>query len=199
MKNRALESLGPIWMGGRLSSSDAPGAYSFLIYTKGGYVLHMICMMLYNSRDPQNPEARFIAMMHDFTKTYDNKPASTEDFKAIVEKYMTPAIDLDSNKRMDWFFNQYVYGTGIPKYQFQYKVEPGADGKFMVSGTIVRSGVPEGWKDALPIYVQSSGRTVRLGWITANQQSTPFNFQLPMNPEKLVLNANEDILAEIKQ
>jgi hypothetical protein len=33
-------------------------------------------------------------------------PARAEDFKAMVEKHMTPEMDLEGNHRMDWFFNE---------------------------------------------------------------------------------------------
>ena len=49
-------------------------------------------MCFYDYRS-QEPEARFIAMMKDFCQTYDNKPASTEDFKVMVEKHMTPSME----------------------------------------------------------------------------------------------------------
>ncbi len=156
----------------------------------------MLRMMLYDYRS-QEPEARFIAMMKDFCETY-NKAASTEDFKAIVEKHMTPSMDVDGNHRMDWFFNQYVYGTGIPQYEFHYKVEP-AEGKWKVTGNLVQNGVPEGWKDVLPIYMHPGGRTVRLGFISAGGKNTPFDFLLPFQPGQLTINDNEDILAEVKQ
>ena len=199
-KNRLMESLGPIWMGQRLSTLDAPGAYSFLVYTKGGYVLHMIRMMMWDSRNPADPEARFIAMMHDFTKTFDNKPASTEDFKAIVEKHMTPVMDVHGDRRMDWFFNQYVYGTGIPQYDFRYQVQDAGGGKWKVSGTVTRTGVPDNWVDILPLYIHQPKGAVRLGFLTTDKSTT--TFELPLlnfKPDKLSLNANEDILAEIKQ
>ena len=120
-RNRAYESLGPVWMGRRLSSGDSPRGYATVIYNKGGYILHMLRMMLKErSRDP---DARFKAMMQDFCQMFHNKPASTEDFKAIVEKHMNPVMDLDGNGRMDWFFLQYVYGTGVPEYRFRYTVQ----------------------------------------------------------------------------
>jgi hypothetical protein len=28
-------------------------------------------------------------------------------------------MDLDGNQKMDWFFNQYVYGTDLPTYHFE--------------------------------------------------------------------------------
>ena len=197
-RNRRYESLGPVWMGRRLSTFDSPLAYQTVIYNKGGYILHMLRMMLFDSNNP-NPDTRFIAMMHDFTKTFDNKPASTEDFKAIVEKHMTPAMDVEGNRRLDWFFRQYVYGTGMPRYEFRYTVQPAEGSKSKVTATITQSGVPEGWKDVLPIYVHASGKVVLLGWTRATRKESKLEFTLPFNPQKLSLNYYEDIFAEIKQ
>ncbi len=198
MRSRQYQSLGPVWMGTRLSSSEAPRGYPVVIYAKGGLILSMLRMMMFDPRNKE-PDARFIAMMHEFVKTYFNKPASTEDFKAVAEKYITPNLDLDGNQRLDWFFRQYVYGTGIPVYYMSYTVADNGDGKFKVSGTISQSGVREGWKDALALYQKVGGKVTRLGWITVSSKDTPFDFVLPAKPEKLLLNQNEDTLAEIKQ
>ena len=197
LRNRRHESLGPIWMGARLASSDAPGGYATVVYAKGGYVLHMLRMMLFDPRS-QTPESRFTTMMRDFTAAFHNRAASTEDFKALVEKHMTPAMDLDGNKRMDWFFNQYVFGIGIPEYTFRYQLEDAGNGRWKVSGVITQRGVGPGWKDILPIYIQQGGRTFRAGWINVRQPETTFNFVLPVRPDKMILNANEDILADVK-
>jgi hypothetical protein len=123
------------------------------------------------------------------------------DFKAIVEKYMTPIMDLDGNKKMDWFFRQYVYGTGIPEYRFTYQVQDAGGGSWKVSGRIVQSPVTDAWKNILPIYLVSSGRSIRLGWVKVSGQESTFQFTMPMpsKPEKITLNENEDILADIKQ
>ena len=94
-----------------------PALYQDLIYSKGGYVLQMLRMQMMNPRD-QDPDHAFKEMMQDYCKTFDNKAASTEDFKAIVEKHMTHGMDLDGNHKMDWFFNQYVYGMGEAQYTF---------------------------------------------------------------------------------
>ncbi len=196
--NHVYESVGPVWMGQRLASSESPGAYSVVVYKKGGYILHMLRMMLFDPRG-QDPEARFIAMMQDFCRTFQNKPASTEDFKAVAEKYMTPTMDLDGNHRLDWFFRQYVYDTGVPHYGFRYTVQEAGGGKWKVAGTITQSGVPAGWKDILRLYIRASNRTAPLGWIATTGTDTPFEFLLPMKPEKLSVNESEDLLAEIKQ
>jgi len=198
-KNRTYESLGPVWMGERLRTSSAPRGYDTVIYNKGGYVLHMLRMMLWDAHS-QTPDHVFMDVMHDYTSTYDGKAASTEDFQAIVEKHIPPMLVLEPGKGMDWFFRQYVYGTGIPRYDFAYSIEAAGDGKWKVSGTVTQSDVPEGWLDALPVYLTSGKGTGRLGLLSVGaKRVTPFQAVVGFKPDKVSLNANEDILAEIKQ
>lgn len=197
--NHQIDSLGPIWMGRRIFSSETNGgSYQNLIYSKGGYVLQMLRMQL---SDPRNadPDHLFKEMMQDYCKTFDNKPASTEDFKAIVEKHMTRGMDLDGNHKMDWFFNQYVYGTGIPQYSFHATLEPTPDGKTHVKGELTRSGVSDSWKDSVPLYVYAGDKVIRLGLLSATHPVEPLDFNLPGKFDRLSINYNEDMLADVKQ
>lgn len=196
-KGRVYESLGPVVMGHRLSSSDAPRGYGNVIYNKGGFILHMLRMLMWDPTT-KNADARFITMMRDFCETFHNKPASTEDFKAIAEKHMSQNMSVDGNQSLDWFFRQYVYGTGVPRYQFQYSVNAAGEGKWAVTGKLIQSGVPDGWKDPLPLYAEIGGKVARLGFAPAFQKETTLNFTLPVKPDKLFVNYNEDLLAEVK-
>ena len=104
-KRHRVQDLGPIWMAQRIGSSiTGQGSYQDLIYSKGGYFLQMIGMQLMDLWNP-DPEHIFKETMQDYCETYDTNAASTEDFKAIVEKHMTKGMDLDGNQKMDWFFN----------------------------------------------------------------------------------------------
>jgi len=193
------ETLGPIWMGQRILSSETDGrSYQDLIYSKGAYVLQMIRQMMMDPRNP-DPEHIFKETMQDYCKTFDNQAASTEDFKAIVEKHMTPGMDLDGNHKMDWFFNQYVYGTGIPQYTLHVNLTPTADGKTSVSGELLRSGVPDNWKDAIPIYAHMGDKGSRLGTIPSTQPRVTFNFVSPRKIDKISIDDLEDDLADVKQ
>jgi hypothetical protein len=195
--SHVVDSVGSVWMGYRTTSSIAPGDTSTIIYNKGGYVLTMLRMMMADPTKPE-PDARFEAMMHDFCNTFDNKAASTEDFKAIAEKYMTSGMDLEHNHKLNWFFNQYVYGTGIPHYEFHYEVKS-ANGQWTLTGNLKRSGVPEPWMDVVPIFVERDGKQVRLGIVGASKPDSPISVNLPFNPGKVQVNSNEELLAEIKQ
>jgi Peptidase family M1 domain len=162
--------VGPVTMGFRLSTQKTGWSiYSNLVYPKGAYILHMIRMMMYSSRTGDDD---FRAMMHDFVDTYRLKVATTEDFKAMVEKHMTPGMDLDRNHKMDWFFNEYVYGIDLPKYHFESQLKTNSDADSLYF-KLTQSGVPENFKMIVPIYVElADGRAIRLGQVTMMGNST---------------------------
>jgi hypothetical protein len=188
---RSANDAGPIWMGQRLNTRRTPGAYAGVVYRKGGYVLYMLRAMMW---DNKTGDQRFIEMMRDFVKTYFHRNASTEGFKRAVEKHMTPKMDLDGNNRMDWFFNQWVYGTEIPRYKFDYTLTE-AEGGVILKGTLAQSNVPENFKMLVPIYVDINGRIMRLGEMAITGSATrDFEVKLPQKPKRVMINANNDIL-----
>jgi hypothetical protein len=198
-KGHTVESLGPIWMGQRISSSETDrGSYQDLIYSKGGYVVHMLRMQLWDSRSP-DPDHYFKEMMRDYCDTFENRAASTEDFKAIVEKHMLRNMDLDGNHKMDWFFNEYVYGTGIPQYTFHASLSATPDGKTSISGELTRAGVPDNWKDVVPIYAHLGDKAMRLGSIAATRPTEKINVVIAQKVDKITINDFEDNLADVKQ
>lgn len=189
--------VGPVTMGIRLSSPKTGwGVYQNLVYPKGAYILHMIRMMMWS---PKTGDDDFRVMMHDFVDTYRLKVATTEDFKAIVEKHMTPAMDLDRNHRMDWFFNEYVYGTELPHYHFEGQATPQGDG-VSLHLKLTQSGVSDTFKMIVPVVFEfNDGRIMRVGTINIQGNSTvEKNAQLPKLPgqiKHIVINYLHDVLA----
>ena len=155
--------VGPVTMGFRLSNSKTGwNIYRDLVYPKGAYILHMLRMMMWT---PREGDARFSATMRDFLDTYRLKPASTEDFKAIVEKHMSQAMDLDENHRMDWFFREYVYGTELPTYHFESQVSE-LNGAPSLHFKLTQLGISEGFRNLVPVYLEfADGRVHRLGLV----------------------------------
>jgi hypothetical protein len=199
LNGHTIESLGPIWMGERISSSaTGPGSYQDLIYSKGAYVLYMLRMQLWDGRSP-DPDHNFKDMMQDYCKTFDNKAASTEDFKGIVEKHMSHSMDADGNHKMDWFFNQYVYGMGEPQYTFHSTLDYTADGKTHLKAELTRTGVPESWKDAIPLYAHVGDKTIKMGNITATHATETIETTVQGKIDRISINDYEEILGDVKQ
>ena len=188
----APNDAGPVWMGLRLVSPRSENAYQNVTYPKGAYILQMLRSIMYSLDDGDKP---FIAMMHDFVETHRDRPASTESFKAIVEKHMSKIMDLQRNGRLDWFFNEWVYGTQIPRYKFEYQTTPAAGGKVNLHMTITESDVDDHFAMLVPIFADFGGGMVRIGQVGVVGNSTrTSDTVLPKQPKKVELNAYKDIL-----
>jgi len=179
---------GPIWLGYRTSSSKTRGDYSLIVYKKGAYVLHMLRNMLMDLKTMNDD--RFTDMLQDFYNTYKGKDASTEDFKHIVEKHC--------GEDMDWFFNQWIYGTDIPTYKFSYYTSEKPDGKYIIHCRVIQENVPDDFKMYVPITIKFKGNKSVCLRITVNKPTVELSFPSPMKPEKIIFNDFNSVLAKVK-
>ncbi len=190
-KDRKPYTIGPVTQGYRLNNGKTGAAAQYLIYPKGAYILHMLRMMMYAQN--KGGDARFQTMMKDFVQTHFNQDVSTEDFKAIVEKHMTPEMNIDNNGKMDWFFNQWVYGTQVPAYKLEYNVA--SDG--ILSGKLTQSGVSDDFVMLVPLYIDMGKGWAKLGSarITGNSSIEIKGIKLPAVPKRVAVCAMNDVLA----
>ena len=190
---------GPIIEGERLATWRNPAAYQALVYNKGAYVLHMLRMTMQDRSNKQNPDGAFIALMTDFMRTYAGRNATTDDFKRIVEKHMIKNLNADGNGTVDWFFNQWVYGTAIPKYSAKFDVKSGNEGKFHVSGSMTQAEVPDNFKVLVPLYAEfDKGQVFKIADIPmVGSVTRPLDFEIrmPKMPRAITVNAMHDVLA----
>jgi hypothetical protein len=189
--------VGPLVMGTRLSSVKAGlETYRDLIYPKGAYVLHMLRMMMWT---PQEKDARFSATMQDFLETFRNRPASTEDFQHIVEKHMSPAMNLTHNGKMDWFFDEWVRGTALPQYDFRYTLDKDKDGAVLLWLRIQQSNVSDDFQMPVPVYIETAnGQFARLGGVAVkgnNSREGKLRLgKLDAMPKRALINYQYDVL-----
>jgi Peptidase family M1 domain len=188
----APNDAGPLWMGLRLMSPRSEGAYQNVIYPKGAYVLAMLRSMMYSIEDK---DKAFIDMMHDFVDTHREKPASTESFKAVAEKHMTKSMDMQANGRLDWFFAEWVYGTQVPRYHFDYQLTPADGGKVKLHMTITQSEVDENFAMIVPVYADFGKGMIHIRQVgIAGNSSRSLDMLLPAQPKKVALNYYKEIL-----
>lgn len=175
------DSEGPIWLGQRLRNND-------LVTGKGMWVVHMIRMLM-RSEAP-DPDEAFFKMTREFLDSSRDALASTWDFKRIAEKYMTRTMDIRGDQKLDWFFDEWVLGTGIPSYKLDYQIDAAKDG-FVVSGVIKQSGVPDHFVMPMPVYADDE----LLGLVVVDDEGT-FQFVVKKRPEKILLDPHATILAK---
>ena len=188
--------VGPVTLGYRLGNSKVGFDVGSLIYPKGGYILHMLRMMMWNQ---QTGDEAFKALMRDYVKSNYNRPSSTEDFKEIVERHMIREMNQTGDGKMDWFFNQFVYGTYLPDYKLESSVTPAPNG-FMLNLKITQSNVDDKFMMPVPIYLDfGNNKVINLVALRMVGNSTA-PLSLPLTgisqpPKRVLLNYNYDILS----
>ena len=184
---RERSKAAPLGIGTRAAESWR-GDYQLITYEKGAWVLHMLRNMLLDTRTLN--EDRFIATMHDFYTTYRGKRATTGDFQKVVERHV--------GQPMDWFFNEWVYGTSVPTYTFSWTAEPDSSGQGVVARLRVRQeDVPDGFTMPVPVLIKfDQGEAfVRM---RVSGPTSEVRIRLPAEPKSLQLNPLESVLAEVK-
>jgi aminopeptidase N len=138
-------------------------------------------------------------MMKDFAATYAGQNPSTEDFQRVAEKHVPPKLKLTDDGKLDWFFDQWVRGTAIPRLTAKLEARPTTGGKYRISGTISQSEVPDDFTVVVPIYLTyDKGVLSRLGGLKLvgnTTQNVDVEVALPKKPKSVVINAMHDVLA----
>ena len=135
--------------------------------------------------------------MCEFVQTHFNQNASTESFLAVAQKYMTPGMDVEGNKRLDWFFSQGVYGTDIPRYKFDYTVSPESNGSYLIKANLTQSEVNRNFVALVPIYADLDGKIGLVGRVRMIGSSSLNDLKLPLpkKPKRVLINSNYDVLS----
>lgn len=192
LEDIAPADIGSLTLGTRLASSKSPAAYSSLVYSKGPWILHMIREMLRQSG--REPDARFIALLHGVEAKYARQALSTEQFQREVEAVMTPKMDLEGGHSMEWFFDEYVRGTGVPRYKVEFANRRGEKG-LQVRGKLLQSGVPRSFVAPVPLYAAAGpGRSVYLGTVVTSGEETAFSFASQSEVRKILIDPHMTLL-----
>ncbi len=183
------QKAGPIWLGYRTLSSDTQGDYRLIIYQKGALVLHMLrCILLDIENGNDN---KFYELLSNFYRKYQGTKVSTENFLTYLEEV--------TGDQWDWFFEQWVYGTDIPEYVYQYQINDIPEG-YIVNLRVTQNNVSEQFK--MPILIgitfDNDSTVVVRKWVDKYRSEFmigPFSEK----PSKITFNYLESVLCETKQ
>jgi aminopeptidase N len=138
-------------------------------------------------------------MMAVFVKTWSGRNPSTDDFKAVAEKHITRDMNLAGDGKLDYFFDQWVYGTDIPTLTSSIQATELGAGRYQIAGSITQSGVPAEFRTRVPIYIDfGDDRMGFLGSIAVTGSTTQklsVVANLPQKPRRVLINAHYDVLS----
>jgi hypothetical protein len=180
--DKTVESTGPIVLGLRLENSQTPQAYHAITYGKGSWIMHMLRRRM--------GDQSFLAMLAELRKEYERKPLSTEDFRLLAARFL-PAHSPDSD--LENFFDQWVYGTGIPSLKLNYAVK-GKGAALRLDGTVTQSDVDSGFSINVPVEIQLAKGKTLTQWVSTASDPVAFSVPLHQPPVKVQLDPNFSIL-----
>jgi hypothetical protein len=97
-------------------TTDAWNIFSTIVYDKGAWVLHMLRHVVGDSA--------FFDILRTYYSEYAHGAAQTEDFQGVCEEV--------SGMDLDYFFDQWIYGTRYPKYEYSWIYESAGSGHYDV-------------------------------------------------------------------
>lgn len=184
-KNEAgetVDSAGPIVLGTRLESSQEPRAWRTITYGKGSWILQMLRGRL--------GDDRFLALLAELAKRYDHKDISTEQFRLLAAEFLPAKSD---DPKLQTFFEQWVYGTGIPTMKLSWTVK-GTAPNLRLRGTVTQSGVDKDFTATVPVeIVLAKGRTMTQ-WVRSADVPVTFSVALKAAPLKVSLDPHYALL-----
>jgi aminopeptidase N len=137
-------------------------------------------------------EDRFVAMLSELRRRYQGKSISTDAFRELAAGFLPPK---SPDGKLEAFFDQWVYGTGIPTLKLKYSTQ-GRVPAIKLTGTVSQSDVDSEFSVQVPVEIEC-GRTRQIKWVRTSSSAVPFTVTLPQMPTKVVLDTS-DILAAYK-
>jgi len=154
------------------------------IYCKGAWVEHTLRWVLGDTAWEQ--PGVFFQALRAYGDSFKYGNASTEDYCRINER--------ESGKELSWFFDEWVYEAGYPKYHLNWSSEPAGD-SFRVVTSLAQangSGAPDYFRTPIPVRLNSVASTV----VTLRPEANPQvdTFLVAANPSSLTVDPDNWIL-----
>ena len=177
------ESEGPVVQGRRLEGSNNPYASNAVIYGKGSWIMHMLRRRL--------GDERFFKMLTELRRRYQFKAIDTEEFRLLCAEFLPPG---SNDAKFENFFDQWVYGTGVPTLKLTYSVK-GAAGAYKLTGKVTQSDVDDDFSVAVPVEIQTGkGKPVVQQVRTSSDEAVEFTVNVTSPSAKAVLDPGWSVL-----
>jgi hypothetical protein len=179
---QAVDAAGPIVLGTRLESSVEPRAWQVITYGKGSWILQML-----RRRMGDEP---FFSFLAEVVRRYSRRQLSTEDFRELAAQFLPAKTD---DSKLEGFFDQWVYGTGIPALKLTYSLKGKAPGVRLV-GTLTQSEVSDDFSVLAPVEIQTGRGQNITRWVRSSNEPATFMVDLKQAPLKVTLDPHFAVL-----
>jgi len=205
---RLLED-GPVTLGARLSCSQFPSGYEAISYGRGTWLFHMLRVMMRDAERTSGarvhsdgkvgqPDEPFVRVLRRIRERYQGKPITTRELLQAFEQELPPSLWYEHHKSLDWFYEGWVNGTAVPRFELhavKYSDKPGST---TISGLILQKDAPDNLVTSVPLYALLAGKMVLLGRVFADGPETSFHLSASPGARKVVLDPDQTLLARFR-
>lgn len=202
---KSLSEAGPVTLGARLSSSQFPNGYTAISYGRGTWLFLMLrSMMLDASRsgnrgshnaDPLSPDEPFTRTLRKIRERYQGESITTQELLRMFEDELPRSLWYEGRKSLDWFYQSWINGTAVPRFELHGVKYIEKAGSTAVSGTILQKDAPEELVTSLPLYSVRAGKHIFLSRVFAEGPTTEFHVTAPAGTRKIVLDPYQVVLS----
>lgn len=203
-KNKQGDQLleaGPVTLGSRLSSSHFPDGYEAISYGRGTWLFHMLRNMMRDASRKSGRSAQatpadepFVRALLKARKRYEGKSITTRDLLQAFEEELPPSLWYEDHKSLDWFFQGWVNGTAVPRFDLQGVKYADKGATTLVTGTITEKFAPKDLVTPIPVYAVVGNKSTFLGQVFVDGLETPFHLTAPTGTRRIVLDPAETLL-----
>jgi hypothetical protein len=197
---------GPVTLGTRLSCSQFPGGYEAISYGRGTWLFHMLRLMMRDAERTSGVHGRgdgragqtdepFVRVLRRIRERYQGKPITTRELLQAFEDELPPSLWYEHHKSLNWFYEGWVNGTAIPRFELhgvKYSDKPDST---TISGVILQKDAPDNLVTSVPLYASVAGKMILLGRVFADGPETPFHLSASLGARKVVLDPDQTLLA----
>jgi len=161
----------------RYHYKDREDMFDLVSYQKGGRILNMLRNFL--------GEAAFYEGLNLYLNTYKFSNAGASELRLAFEKV--------SGKDLNWFFNQWYFGSGHPKLNITYSYN---DKMISVNVKQTQSGQPFILPVAIDIYAGGKKQRHEV-WV--NQKDQTFTYAVNVRPDLINFDGDKILLCDKKE
>jgi len=136
----------------------------------------------------QLDDANYREVMRSINETYKNQDVSTE----MVLREINRVTGQDHT----YFFDQWIWDVGIPKFRYSWRSEKQPDGKFLITVHVSQDDKSHLKRVLMPIHIHFKDKTIPQ-YKPVVQQEQDIKLMSPAEPKDVTLDDERTLLADI--
>lgn len=178
---RIADPHGTVAWAGNMAGENGGAWYTYLLYNKGPYIVHMLRM--------QVGHENFVKAMKALMVKYSHQQITTDMLRQEFEVVV--------GYKLDYFFDQWYRDTGIPTIDYSTDVVQADDGKFIASVKLSQRDKTKFKIVSVPIFFHFGKDQMVVKNRPMLQPDDVYQLKLPSKPERITVDDHKTLLADI--